>query len=159
MIDLEDAVLIEKTSEGIFQVRVKADEHTFLMDEPAAFGGLSSGPSPFDRLCAALGACTIMTMELYAKKKGWALDGVDVRITHKKGSPDARDQFERVIHLPNVTDEQRTKLLSIAERCPVHLLLERGADVRTTFAEGELLGPKGEGLHERVIDELCRGSV
>lgn len=152
----EEAVFAEETGEGTFQVRVHTGEHSFLMDEPAAFGGMSSGPSPFELLGAALSACTLMTLKLYAQRKGWTLGQLSVRVTHKKGSPDARDCFERVINFGKVTDEQREKLLGIAERCPVHLLLERGADVSTTIAEGALPGPKEEGLHERCIDELCR---
>lgn len=152
----EEAVFAEETGEGTFQVRVHTGEHSFLMDEPAAFGGMSSGPSPFELLGAALSACTLMTLKLYAQRKGWNLEQLSVRVTHKKGSPDARDRFERVINFGEVTDEQREKLLGIAERCPVHLLLERGADVSTTIAQEALPGPREEGLHERVIDELCR---
>ncbi len=159
MIDSEDAVLVEKTSEGAFQVRVTTHEHSFLMDEPTAYGGLSSGPSPFDMFSAALGACTLMTMELYAKRKGWTLDELKVRVAHRKGSPDARDHFERVIQFGTVTDEQRERLLAIAERCPVHLLLERGADVRTSDTRAELPAPKDEGVHKKIIDKLCEEAV
>jgi len=155
MLDAEEAVLAEETGEGTFQVRIRTDEHSFLVDEPLAFGGMSTGPSPFDLLGAALGACTLMTMKLYAKRKGWTLDRLSVRVTHRKGSPDARDRFERVIEMGQVTDEQRERLLNIASRCPVHLLLERGADVSTAVAEADLGSAKDEGLHERVIDELC----
>ena len=156
MLDFEDAVLVERTGEGTFQVRVTTHEHSFLMDEPVAVGGLSSGPSPFDMFCAALGACTVMTLELYAKHKGWTLDGLNVHVAHRRGSPEARDQFERVIQFGNASDEQRERLLSIAQRCPVHLLLERGADVHTSETRDELPGPKDEGLHKKVIDKLCQ---
>ena len=87
MLDAEESVLAKSTGEGKFQVRVDTGEHSFLMDEPVDFGGLSSGPSPFDMLGAALGACTLMTMKLYAERKGWVLDGLSVRVTHRKGSP------------------------------------------------------------------------
>ena len=99
MIESQDAVLVENLPEGTFQVRVRTDEQSFVMDEPTAFGGQSRGPSPFDMLCAALGACTVMTMELYAKRKGWTIEGINVRVTQKKGSPEARDAFERVIRV------------------------------------------------------------
>ena len=155
MLDAEESVLAKSTGEGKFQVRVDTGEHSFLMDEPVDFGGLSSGPSPFDMLGAALGACTLMTMKLYAERKGWVLDGLSVRVTHRKGSPEARDQFERAIHFGDVSDEQRERLLGIAERCPVHLLLERGSDVSTSVAETELAAAQDAGLHEQVIDELC----
>ena len=155
MVDIEDAVVAKATGAGKFQVRVETGEHHFLMDEPVDYGGLSSGPSPFDMLGAALGACTLMTMRLYAARKGWVVDGLSVRVAHRKESPDARDQFMRTIHFEKVTDEQRAKLLAIAERCPVHLLLERGADVSTSVAEAELPAAAGGGLHEQVIDALC----
>ncbi|HEX3423345.1 MAG TPA: OsmC family protein [Sphingomicrobium sp.] len=155
MLDAQEAVVALETGKGAFQVQINTDEHSFLMDEPAAFGGLSSGPSPFDMLGAALGACTLMTMKLYAKQKGWKLDRLSVRVIHRKGSPDARDRFERVIDLGVVTDDQRSRLLNIANRCPVHLLLERGADVSTEIAQAALAGPLGKGLHECVIRELC----
>ena len=155
MVIVEDAVVAKATGAGKFQVRIETGEHSFLMDEPVDYGGLSSGPCPFDMLGAALGACTLMTMRLYAERKGWVVDGLSVRVAHRKVSPEARDQFERTIHFEEATEEQRAKLLAIAERCPVHLLLERGADVTTSVAEAELPGAEGGGLHERVIDELC----
>lgn len=159
MLDAEEAVLATSTGQGKFQVRIDTGEHSFLMDEPVDFGGLSSGPSPFDMLGAALGACTLMTMKLYAERKGWALDGLSVRVTHRKGSPEARDQFHRVIHFGGVSDEQRARLLGIAERCPVHLLLERGSELSTSVATAELaVATGGGGLHEQVIDELCNAA-
>ena len=155
MVETEDAVVAIAAGEGKFQVRIETGEHSFLMDEPLAYGGFSSGPSPFDMLGAALGACTLMTMKLYAERKGWTVDGLSVRVTHRKTSPEARDQFERAIHFAGVTHEQREKLIGIAERCPVHLLLERGSDVTTRVTEAELPGATGGGLHEQVIDQLC----
>src|SRR4051812_36191644 len=146
MPDDEDAVLVEETGGGAFQVRIHTGEHSFLMDEPVEFGGLSSGPSPFDMLGAALGGCTLMTLKLYAQRKGWTLERLSVRVTHRKGSPDARDVFDREIQLSGVTIEQREKLLQIAQRCPVHLMLDRGADVSTSVTEAELGGASGGGL-------------
>jgi len=151
----EEAVVIEETGEGAFQVRVDTGDHVFLMDEPATYGGLGSGPNPFDLLSAALGACTVMTMKLYARRKGWTLDPLRVRVTHQKGSADTRDRFDRTLELGNVTDEQREGLLKIAQRCPVHLLLERGADVTATVASAALEGPVPDGLYAQEIDEAC----
>lgn len=76
-----NSVLAEETGAGTFQVRIDAGDHSFLMDEPAEYGGLGTGPSPFDLLCAALGACTLMTMKLYAKRKNWVLDQLSVRVS------------------------------------------------------------------------------
>ncbi|HYZ48973.1 MAG TPA: OsmC family protein [Sphingomonas sp.] len=155
MIEAQDAVLVEKTDVGRFQVQVHTGDHVFLADEPVSFGGLSTGPNPFDLICAALGSCTVMTMRLYAERKGWSLDGLGVRVTHRRGSPGGRDRFERVLHLGDVTAEQRERLVFIAERCPVHVLLEGGADVTTAVAETALTGGIAQGLHAQVIEALC----
>ena len=151
-----NSILAEETGAGLFQTRIDTGDHSFLMDEPVDYGGLGSGPSPFDLLCAALAACTLMTMKLYARRKGWTLDGLRVRVTHEKGSADKRDRFDRVIELGNVTDEQRDGLLKIAQRCPVDLLLERGADVTVTMAGAKLPPAEPDCLHAQEVDELCR---
>ena len=151
-----NSVLAEETGEGAFQVRVDTGDHIFLMDEPAEYGGLSSGPNPFDMLCAAIAACTLMTVKLYAKRKGWILDHLNVRVTHQKGSAAQRDRFDRVLELGNVTDEQRDGLLKIAQRCPVHLLIERGADVTVSVAHAELSGAVADCLHPQEVDQVCR---
>ncbi|WP_158266517.1 OsmC family protein [Allosphingosinicella deserti] len=155
MIESEDSVLVQETGAGRFQVRVDTGEHQLTVDEPAAFGGGSSGPNPFDLIEAALGACTLMTMRLYAERKGWSPDRMSVRVTHHKGSPAGRDRFERVLELGDMPEEQRDRLVQIAQRCPVHLLLERGADVSTTVADSALEGGVAEGLHAQLIDALC----
>ena len=113
------------------------------MDEPVEVGGLDSGPNPFDMLCAAMASCTLMTMKLYANRKGWTLDGLSVRVAHRKGSAGARDRFESVLELGNATDEQGEALLKIAQRCPVHLVIESGADAPTIIAprQQDLTGP------------------
>jgi putative redox protein len=117
---------------------------------------MGTGPNPFDLLCAALASCTLMTLKLYAARKGWSLGGLGVRVTHQKGSADERDRFDRVLELGDVTDEQRSRLLSIAQRCPVDLLLERGADVTVTIAETPLAVAESDCLHAQEIDVLCR---
>ena len=68
-----NSILAEETGAGTFQTRIDTGDHSLLVDEPANYGGFGSGPSPFDLLCAALAACTLMTMKLYAKRKGWTL--------------------------------------------------------------------------------------
>ena len=151
-----NSVLAEETGAGAFQVRVDTGDHSFLMDEPADYGGLGSGPSPFDLLSAALGACTLMTMKLYAKRKGWTLDQLKVRVSHQKGNADQRDRFDRIIELGDVTDEQRDGLLKIAQRCPVDLLLERGADVTVTMTEISLPAAQPDCQHAQEVEELCR---
>jgi putative redox protein len=149
-------VLAEPTGVGQFQVRIDTGDHSFLMDEPVDYGGLASGPSPFDLLCAALSACTLMTMRLYARRKGWDIDGLEVRTSHQKGSADQRDRFDRIIEMGNANEEQREGLLKIAQRCPVDLLLERGADVTATIGSGDLPAAVPDTLHAQEVDDLCR---
>jgi putative redox protein len=150
------SVNAQLTGQGQFQVRVEAGAHQLVLDEPIEVGGMGTGPNPFDLLCAALASCTLMTLKLYAEHKGWTLGGLGVRVTHQKGSADQRDRFDRVLELGDVTDEQRDRLLSIAQRCPVDLLLERGADVTVTIAETPLPVAESDCLHAQEIDVLCR---
>ena len=75
-----------------------------------------------------------MTIKAYAERKGWPTGGLRVRVVHHKDDGGARDRFDRIIDLGDVTDEQRERLLAIADRCPVHLLLDKGADSPVTLA-------------------------
>jgi len=136
----EDEILsgveVRDTGRGRFQAEVRTANSRFLVDEPKAAGGQGSGPTPYDLLGAALGACTAMTLRLYAERKSWPLRGVKVRVVHHSGDLETRDRFAREIVLEGeLTPEQRHRLLEIAERCPVHKTLERGMDVITVLAE------------------------
>jgi putative redox protein len=149
------SVNAELTGEGEFQVRVDAGGHQLILDEPIEVGGTGTGPNPFDLLCAALASCTLMTLKLYAARKGWALDRLGISVTFYKGSVDRRDRFDRVLELGDVTDEQRDSLLKIAQRCPVDLLLERGADVTVAVAHAAPPAADPDCLHGQEIDALC----
>jgi putative redox protein len=151
----EESVVAEATGVGKFQVRINSGDHQFIMDEPVEYGGLSSGPNPFDLLEAALAGCTLMTLRLYAERKGWTLDGLRVNVLHRKGENGARDRFDRELELGDVTEEQRDALLKIAERCPVHLMLDRGADVSVLVAEAPLPPAIANGLHAAEMDKAC----
>jgi putative redox protein len=151
-------VEVTETRAGRYQVAVDAGGAHFLSDEPAALGGLGSGPNPYDLLSAALGSCTAMTVRMYAEHKAWPLDRVKVRVLHARSALDKRDRFAREIVLEGSLDEaQRRRLLEIANRCPVHLTLERGADVITTLAR--TLSPDDHhgdpGQHLRDMAEAC----
>jgi putative redox protein len=152
-----DSVIVEETRVGRYQMEVRAGGASFLVDEPESFGGLGSGPNPYDLLGAALGACTAMTLRLYADRKAWPLERVKVLVNHVRPGLDARDQFNREIRLDGPLDaEQRMRLLEIAKRCPVHGTLERGADVRTTLVEFEPAPAAAEeGQHMRDMCEAC----
>lgn len=130
----ESRVIVEETGEGGFQVEVLAGRARFLSDEPVAVGGMGSGPTPYDLLGAALGACTAMTLRLYARGKGWPVESVRVSVGHAK-TPGHQipDIFTREIAIcGELTAEQRARLLEIADRCPVHRTLERGARIETS---------------------------
>ena len=142
-------VVVAETGGGRFQQVAAASGHRWLVDEPAAVGGLDSGPTPYDQLLAGLGACTAMTMRLYADGKGWPLRRAEVRLRHGRvHADDCRDadvadcRLERVtreIVLEGPLDaEQRARLLEIANRCPVHRTLTEGVRIETRlFDEAE----------------------
>lgn len=139
--DLIEGVEVRLTGASRFQVEVRTASGSFLADEPEAVGGGGSGPTPYDLLGSALGACTAMTLRLYADRKGWPLAAAMVRVLHRSGGLAARDRFAREIVLEGeLSAEQRRRLLEIANRCPVHQTLERGADVITVLAEQPLAG-------------------
>jgi putative redox protein len=111
---------------------VRAGGHMLIADEPVGVGN-GLGPTPYDLLLASLGACTAMTLRLYAERKGWPLEHVSVQLTHERihaqdsgceKSPCRIDRIERIVSLVGpLDDEQRQRLLEIAERCPVHRTL------------------------------------
>jgi putative redox protein len=150
----QDAVVVEETGLGKFQVEVRAGDAAFLADEPVAVGGLGSGPNPYDLLCAALGACTAMTLRLYAEQKVWRLTRAHVRVSHQKVA--GRDTFRRELVLEgDLDDAQRRRLLEIAERCPVHRTLERGADIESALATAALADPSASGQHMGEMEKAC----
>lgn len=131
-------VTVTETGVGGFQVEVVAGGARFLADEPPEVGGLGSGPTPYDLLAAGLGACTAMTLRMYARGKDLPLEKVSVTVGHarRKGAQPA-DLFTRRLHIEgDLTDEQRQRLAEIAARCPVHRTLERGAAVETELGDG-----------------------
>lgn len=132
----------EADPEGFLQ-DVQSGPHHALADEPAAYGGTNKGLTPYGFLSAGLGACTSMTIRMYARRKGWALNHVSVDVTHDKvHGQDAEatsktkiDSFTRIITLQGELDDtQRARLLEIADRCPVHQTLERSNHIDTKLA-------------------------
>lgn len=130
-------VTVTETGAGAFQVEVLAGGVRFLADEPPEVGGLGSGPTPYDLLAAGLGACTAMTLRLYARGKRLPLDKVSVTIGHsRRRDAEPADLFTRRLHLEgDLSEEQRKRLGEIADKCPVHRTLERGAAVETEPGE------------------------
>jgi putative redox protein len=136
------AVLVRETGNGKFQQEVLSGPHRFLADEPVKVGGLDSGPGPYDLLLAGLGACTSMTLRLYADSKKLPLTRVSVRLTHNKIHAEdclncetkegMVDRIDRMITMEGALDaEQRKRLLEIADKCPVHRTLKSEIDIRT----------------------------
>jgi len=152
-----EEVVVAETGLGRLQMEARTASGAFLIDEPASVGGLGSGPNPYDLMSAALGACTAMTLRLYAERKGWPLTRVQVSVLHHRASLDARDLFDRTIRVEGPLDEaQRAQLLAIAERCPVHRTLDRGADVKTTITAATVAAEPSSAVppeHMRDMEE------
>ncbi len=153
-----ETVLVAETGRGRYQVEARADSATFLIDEPAVAGGLGSGPNPYNLLAAALGACTTMTIRLYADRKGWPLTHVETAVRHSRAGLEARDHFDLDIALVGDLDTtQRARLMEIAEHCPVHLTLARGSEVAAVLlpAAAALSQPTSGTGHVSCMEEAC----
>jgi putative redox protein len=132
--------VVVSNESGLVQ-QIVARNHVWHADEPAPFG-TDVGPSPYELLLASLGACTSMTLRMYAKRKQWDLRRITVRLTHFRihaedcMSCDTKegflDRIDREIEISgNLDAEQRQRLIEIAERCPVHRTLKSDIDIRT----------------------------
>jgi uncharacterized OsmC-like protein/pimeloyl-ACP methyl ester carboxylesterase len=139
-------VVVRETRAGKFQQTVSIGPHQMLADEPVAAGGEDSGPGPYDLVLAGLGACTSMTMRLYADRKSLPLERVTVTLQHSKIHAEdcaecetkagMLDKIERVIAMEGALDaEQRRKLLEIADKCPVHRTLTSEVHIVTSAAD------------------------
>ncbi len=135
-------VLVRETGNGKLQQEILSGPHRFLADEPVKSGGQDSGPSPYDLLLAGLGACTSMTLRLYADNKKLPLDHVSVRLTHNKIHAEdcldcetkegMLDRIDRNITMEGtLSAEDRKRLMEIADKCPVHRTLKSEIDIRT----------------------------
>ena len=136
MTDAVRPAVAEDSGHGGLQILISAGPLRFPADEPVSLGGLDLGPTPHDLVCAGLAACTAQTLRLYAQRKAWPLGPVTVTVTHRRDLALAPiDRFDRVIALSGPLDEeQKARLIEIAEKCPVHRLLTSGAAVSTTLA-------------------------
>ena len=136
----DDGWITAHTGAAGFRTDVAVRGHGFVADEPVSVGGTDTGPTPYDYLIGALGACTSMTLHMYASRKGWPLEDVVVRMRESRSyAADCEScetqavgirRIERKIELKGpLTDEQRQRLLAIADRCPVKQSLERGVRI------------------------------
>jgi putative redox protein len=139
----EGTVTVTETGTGTYTQRIIAGRHQLVADEPQPIGD-DEGPTPYDLLLAALGACTSMTVRMYADRKGWRLDRVQVTLRHKRiHAQDCVDcetkvgwvsHIDRFIEITgDLDDVRRQQLMHIAERCPVHQTPTSEVDVATSL--------------------------
>jgi uncharacterized OsmC-like protein len=125
-----------------FLERLQAGAHTLLADEPVGLGGQDAGPSPYELLLGALGACKAFTVRMYAERKGWSLQSVQVSLSHAKvhaedcanctSATSLVDRIDVELRLEGqLSEAQRRTLLEIAEKCPIQRTLTAGVRVRT----------------------------
>ncbi|HET8705555.1 MAG TPA: OsmC family protein [Pseudomonadales bacterium] len=118
-----------------YRQQIQTGKHTLVADEPTDAGGLDAGPAPYDYLLAGLGACTTITLQMYAERKGWNIGDVNVDLTLSKNK-EGESRIERIIHCSQpLTDEQWAKLLEIAGKTPVTLTLKAGAVIESRRAD------------------------
>ena len=135
-VEVAQGVVATETLEGTFRLKIRSGKHALFADEPTSVGGLGTGLSPYELVSAGLAACTVMTMRLYANRKGFPLERASTTVHHEK-VPDMMppDRFNRTIVLDGpLSDDQRARILAIADRCPVDLSLIRGSDVQTELS-------------------------
>jgi putative redox protein len=143
VVSSEGTVTVTEAGSGTYTQQINAGHHRIVADEPRPIGD-DTGPTPYDLLLAALGACTSMTVRMYADRKGWPLRRVRVTLRHSRiHAEDCADcettkgwidHIDRDIELAgDLDDTQRQRLLHIAERCPVHQTLTSEVDVATSL--------------------------
>jgi uncharacterized OsmC-like protein len=143
-----DNAVTVRTPTGTFRTEIRIGSHSIVADEPKAVGGDNLGPTPYDLLASALGACTTMTLRMYADRKRWPLEEAVVTLKHTRvhgvdeercDEADARiDRLARELTLVGpLTSEQRQRLLEIADRCPVHRTLSAGVRIATRLEEAD----------------------
>jgi putative redox protein len=131
---MSEANATTRIGDADFQTEIRIRQHRLRGDEPPEKGGVDSGPTPKELLLGSLGACTGITLRMYAKRKGWPLQGVSVELALDAEGPKPAIDCRVALHGPLVP-EQRARLLQIAHACPVHMMLTGGVDVKTALQE------------------------
>ena len=118
-----------------YATAIATGHHRLTADEGPALGGKDAGPAPYDLLVSALGACTAITLRMYAKRKQWPVTAVHADI-HFRRSDDKVESIDRVLHIEGAVDaDQKKRMAEIAERTPVTLTLKRSLEIRTTLGD------------------------
>lgn len=131
-------IIVRENGQGRYQQDVIVGEHRLLADEPVSVGGADAGPAPLEFVMAGLGACTSMTVRMYAERKGIPLTRISVSLSHDrvKVASIPRDRIVRKITLEgDLTVEQRARLLEIANKCPVHKALEQPLVIESALVD------------------------
>jgi putative redox protein len=131
-------IIVQENGQGRYQQEVIVGEHRLLADEPVSVGGADAGPAPLEFVMAGLGACTSMTVRMYAERKGIPLTRISVSLSHDrvKVASVPRDRIVRKITLEgDLTIEQRARLLEIANKCPVHKALEQPLVIESALVD------------------------
>jgi putative redox protein len=138
---------VEARSIGGYQVEITAGRHRWVADEPVAAGGEDAGPNPYDLLLGALAACKLITVQMYAQRKGWPLAGVEIKLSRHKihardcedceSDPEAKvDIIESELSFQgDLTSEQIERMAQIADRCPVHRTLTSETKIRSNTVD------------------------
>ncbi|MGF7149174.1 putative redox protein [Sphingomonas zeicaulis] len=115
-----------------YRTKIEVSGHSLVADEPSTLGGANAGPAPYDLILAGLGACTAITLRMYADRKDWPLESVDVALRTVQGENGL--EIKRTLTIAGLDEEQRARLAEIAERTPVTLTLKGGLPIHTTLA-------------------------
>ena len=148
-LETDKQVVVRLEGDG-YTTEIQADDHSIIADEPVSFGGNDFGPSPYELLNASIGACTAMTLKMYARRKKWPLEEVKVHLSYSKSlkyqehqaNPENKnsriDRFEKELELiGDLTEEQKRRLLEIANKCPVHRTIASPSQFVSKLIEDE----------------------
>ena len=145
-----------ETGRGKFELRLRTGKHQLIADEPSGFGGLDSGPTPFQLLAGALAACMTMTVRLYADRKGWLVKRIRTGVGHRSDPQHTpRDRFDvRLSFEGDLDEDQRRRLVEIAGKCPVHRVVTEGAQF--SIVEGTEQAPcEPAEAHEQDMEQIA----
>ena len=133
-----NVVTVKERTGGVYTQDVIAGNHRLYADEPENLGGADLGPSPFEYVLAGLGSCTTITLRMYADRKKWPVTHIGVDVSYKKSGigADMKSVFVRKITIEGALDEDQLKrMLQIADKCPVHKMLEAETEIRTELVD------------------------